>query len=94
MSVRAEVRAWRRGRLWPAPAAAVLIMGGVLATYTYMTPLLTDRAGIPEGTVPLVLIAFGIGALGGTPSAAGSGTAAPWPRPFPPPRPPPWCCCC
>ncbi|MEU6118805.1 MFS transporter [Streptomyces sp. NPDC047117] len=66
VSVRAEVRALRQGRLWLALTAAVVIMGGVLATYTYITPLLTDRAGIPEGAVPLVLIAFGAGALGGT----------------------------
>ncbi|WP_381790161.1 MFS transporter [Streptomyces niveus] len=66
VSVRAEVRALGQGRLWLALGAAVLIMGGVLATYTYITPLLTDRAGIPAGAVPLVLIAFGIGALGGT----------------------------
>ncbi|MFE4611693.1 MFS transporter [Streptomyces niveus] len=63
---RAEVRALGQGRLWLALGAAVLIMGGVLATYTYITPLLTDRAGIPARAVPLVLIAFGIGALGGT----------------------------
>jgi DHA1 family inner membrane transport protein len=66
VSVRAEVRALRQGRLWLALAAAVLIMGGVLATYTYITPLLTDRAGIPAGAVPLVLVVFGLGALGGT----------------------------
>ncbi|MGQ4380568.1 MFS transporter [Streptomyces sp. SAS_267] len=66
VSVRAEVRALRQGPLWLALAAAVLIMGGVLATYTYITPLLTDRAGIPAGAVPLVLIVFGLGALGGT----------------------------
>ncbi|KPC78861.1 MFS transporter [Streptomyces sp. NRRL S-4] len=66
VSVRAEVQALKQGRLWLALGAAVLIMGGVLATYTYITPLLTDRAGIPAGAVPLVLIAFGIGALGGT----------------------------
>jgi DHA1 family inner membrane transport protein len=66
LSVRAEVRALRQGRLWLALAAAVLIMGGVLATYTYITPLLTDRAGIPSGAVPSVLIVFGLGALGGT----------------------------
>ncbi|MFF5546852.1 MULTISPECIES: MFS transporter [Streptomyces] len=66
VSVRAEVRALRQGRLWLALAAAVLIMGGVLATYTYITPLLTDRVGIPAGAVPLVLIVFGLGALGGT----------------------------
>ncbi|MBC2905534.1 MFS transporter [Streptomyces cupreus] len=66
VSVRSEIGALRHGRLWLALSAAMLIMGGVLATYTYITPLLTDRAGIPEGAVPLVLIAFGIGALGGT----------------------------
>ncbi|MFF9090968.1 MFS transporter [Streptomyces sp. NPDC014991] len=66
VSVRAEVRALRQGRLWLALASAVLIMGGVLAAYTYITPLLTDRAGIPAGAVPLVLIVFGLGALGGT----------------------------
>lgn len=66
VSVRAEVRALRQSRLWLALTAAVLIMGGVLATYTYITPLLTDRTGIPAGAVPLVLIVFGLGALGGT----------------------------
>ncbi|MFJ5934454.1 MFS transporter [Streptomyces sp. NPDC093071] len=60
-----------RGPFWAlavlaALAAAVLIMGGVLAAYTYVTPLLTDRAGIPAGAVPLVLVVFGLGALGGT----------------------------
>ncbi|MFB8273666.1 MFS transporter [Streptomyces sp. NPDC055955] len=65
VSVRAEVRALRQGRLRLALAAAVLIMGGVLATYTYIAPLLTDRAGVAESAVPLVLIAFGVGALGG-----------------------------
>ncbi|NED16441.1 MFS transporter [Streptomyces sp. SID9124] len=66
VSVRAEFKALRNTRLWLALSAAVLIMGGVLAAYTYITPLLTDRAGIPAGAVPLVLIAYGVGALGGT----------------------------
>ncbi|MEU4176415.1 MFS transporter [Streptomyces sp. NPDC026589] len=66
VSVRAEVLALRQGRLWLALGAAVLIMGGIMAVYTYITPLLTGRAGIPAAVVPLVLIAFGIGALGGT----------------------------
>ncbi|MFJ2722483.1 MFS transporter [Streptomyces sp. NPDC087437] len=66
VSVRSEIKALRQGRLWLALAAAVLIVGGVLATYTFVTPLLTDRAGIPAGAVPLVLIVFGAGALGGT----------------------------
>ena len=66
VSLRAELAALRQGRFWLALSAAMLIMGGVLAAYTYVTPLLTGRAGIPENAVPLVLIAFGIGALGGT----------------------------
>jgi predicted MFS family arabinose efflux permease len=66
VSVRAEIRALRQSRLWLALAGAMLIMGGVLAAYSYLTPLLSDRAGIPAGAVPLALIAFGAGALGGT----------------------------
>ncbi|MFF8911455.1 MFS transporter [Streptomyces olivaceoviridis] len=66
VSLRAEFNALRQGRLWLALSSAMLIMGGVMATYTYITPLLTERAGIPEGAVPLVLIAFGVGALAGT----------------------------
>ncbi|MEV4229705.1 MFS transporter [Streptomyces bobili] len=66
VSLRAEFGALRQGRLWLALSAAVFIMGGVLATYSYVTPLLTDRAGIPAGAVPFVLIAFGVGALCGT----------------------------
>ncbi|MFD9095822.1 MFS transporter [Streptomyces collinus] len=77
MSVRDEIRALRQGRLWLALAAAVLIMGGVLAAYTYIAPLLTDRAGIPAGAVPLVLVAFGAGALGGTAIGGRSGDRRP-----------------
>ncbi|MER6799500.1 MFS transporter, partial [Amycolatopsis mediterranei] len=46
VSVRAELRALRHGRLWLALAAAMLIMGGVLAAYSYLTPLLSGRAGL------------------------------------------------
>ncbi|MEU0216473.1 hypothetical protein ABZ281_15670 [Streptomyces sp. NPDC006265] len=48
VSLRAEVRALRQGRLLLALGVAMLTMGGVLATYTYVTPLLTDRAGVPD----------------------------------------------
>ncbi|MGW0475699.1 MFS transporter [Streptomyces coeruleorubidus] len=65
-SVRAELAALRSGRLWLALSAAALIMGGVMATYSYISPLLTDRAGVPEWAVPLVLVGFGAGALIGT----------------------------
>jgi predicted MFS family arabinose efflux permease len=65
-SLRRELGALRSGNLWISLAASALIMGGVLATYTFISPLLTDHAHIPERFVPLVLIGFGVGALGGT----------------------------
>jgi DHA1 family inner membrane transport protein len=38
---------------------------GVLSTYSYISPLLTERTGLASGLVPLVLVGFGIGALAG-----------------------------
>ncbi|MCG8969008.1 MFS transporter [Streptomyces sp. CL12-4] len=65
VSIRSELSALRSGRLWLALAACATTTGGVLATYTYISPLLTDRAGLASGLVPLVLVGFGIGALAG-----------------------------
>ncbi|WP_405515978.1 MFS transporter [Streptomyces canus] len=65
-SVRAEFAALRDVRVWLTLSAMTLLMGGVLATYTYISPLLTERAGIPEGGVPMVLTGYGLGALLGT----------------------------
>ncbi|WP_405529106.1 MFS transporter [Streptomyces canus] len=65
-SVRAEFTALRQGRVWLVLSATALLLGGILATYTYISPLLTERAGIPTWGVPLVLTGYGLGALLGT----------------------------
>ncbi|WP_105973816.1 MFS transporter [Streptomyces geranii] len=65
-SVRAEFAALRDVRVWLTLSCMALLMGGVLATYTYISPLLTERAGISAGAVPVVLTAYGLGALLGT----------------------------
>jgi predicted MFS family arabinose efflux permease len=65
-SMHSELKALRSGRLWLAPAACATTTGGVLSAYSYISPLLTDRSGIPAGLVPLVLVGFGIGALIGS----------------------------
>ncbi|MGA5200470.1 MFS transporter [Streptomyces variegatus] len=65
-SVRAEFAALRQARVWLALSAIALLLGGVLAAYTYISPLLTERAGIPVAAVPLVLTGYGVGALLGT----------------------------
>jgi DHA1 family inner membrane transport protein len=65
-SVRGELAAVRPWRVWAVLATMVLAQAGFLGAYSYISPLLTDRAGIPAGFVPLVLVGFGIGALIGT----------------------------
>jgi DHA1 family inner membrane transport protein len=47
-------------------AAIVLAQAGFLGTYSFISPLLTGRAGVPEALVPVVLAGLGIGALVGT----------------------------
>ncbi|MFI8893702.1 MFS transporter [Streptomyces paradoxus] len=65
ISVRSELSALRSGRLWLALAACATTTGGVLSTYTYISPLLTGRAQLAATLVPLVLVGFGAGALAG-----------------------------
>jgi predicted MFS family arabinose efflux permease len=65
-SARREVSAVRPWRVWVVLAAIVLAQAGFLGTYSFVTPLLTDRAGVPVSLVPVVLVGFGIGALVGT----------------------------
>jgi DHA1 family inner membrane transport protein len=66
VSIRSELAALRSGRLWLALAACATTTGGVLAAYSYISPLLTGRAGISAGLVPLILVGFGVGALIGS----------------------------
>ncbi|MFE6448774.1 MFS transporter [Nocardiopsis dassonvillei] len=65
-SVRSELAALRSGRLWLALAACAATTGGVLAAYSYVAPLLTERTGIASHLVPLVLAGFGAGSLVGS----------------------------
>ncbi|MFE9115723.1 MFS transporter [Streptomyces collinus] len=65
-SVRSQLAVLRYGRMWLVLAATALVTGGFMAAYSYISPLLTERTGISEGAVPLVLVGFGIGALLGT----------------------------
>jgi DHA1 family inner membrane transport protein len=64
--LRSELGAMRSGRLWLVLAACATTTGGVLSAYSYIAPLLTDRAGLAAGLVPLVLVGFGVGSLIGT----------------------------
>jgi MFS transporter, DHA1 family, inner membrane transport protein len=66
VSVRSELRALASGRLWLVLGATVLVMGGCMGTFSFISPLLTERAGIPLALVPLVFVCFGFGSMIGT----------------------------
>lgn len=66
VSIRAEVSALRPWRMWVVLGVIVLAQAGFLGMYSFISPLLTDRAGIPAALVPVVLVGFGVGALVGT----------------------------
>lgn len=65
-SIRAELTAFRSVRLWLVLATCAMVNGGVLSVYSFIAPLLTDRAGLPAASVPLALVLFGITALIGS----------------------------
>jgi DHA1 family inner membrane transport protein len=65
-SIVREIRALRSGRIWLLVVATAAVTGGGMAAFSYISPLITDRTGLPGWAVPLVLVGFGIGALVGT----------------------------
>jgi predicted MFS family arabinose efflux permease len=66
VSVRSELRALRSVRLWLVLGSTVLVMGGCMGTFSFISPLLTERSGIPLELVPLVFVCFGAGSMIGT----------------------------
>ncbi|GAA4217130.1 Cmx/CmrA family chloramphenicol efflux MFS transporter [Actinocatenispora rupis] len=63
--LRAELSAFRRGRLWLALATTALVQTGFIAVFSYLTPLLTRTSGLPASLIPGVLLLFGLGNLVG-----------------------------
>lgn len=65
-NLRRELRIYRDKQVWLALVTIALNAGAVFALFSYLAPLLTDVAGLPESWVPSVLALFGIGGLIGT----------------------------
>ncbi|MFE0174138.1 Cmx/CmrA family chloramphenicol efflux MFS transporter [Streptomyces sp. NPDC059002] len=53
-------------QVWLAIVITALAAGGVFCAFSYLSPLLTDVAGLDKGWVPTILGLFGAGALVGT----------------------------
>ncbi|MGP5127562.1 MFS transporter [Brachybacterium tyrofermentans] len=65
-SIRAELASLRSGKLWLVLATCAMVTGGVLSIYSFISPILTDAAGLPQSWVPAALMGFGIAALIGS----------------------------
>lgn len=65
-SLGSELAGLRSLRLWLVLAACITTCGGVLATYSFIAPILIDQAGVSASLVPLVLTGFGVGSFIGT----------------------------
>jgi len=66
VSIRRELAGLRSARLWLTLAACATTTGGVLAAYSYISPLLIDGTGFSQSAIPMVLIGFGVGSLIGS----------------------------
>ncbi|WP_079166275.1 Cmx/CmrA family chloramphenicol efflux MFS transporter [Streptomyces oceani] len=64
--LRRELRIYADKQVWLALVTIALNAGAVFALFSYLSPLLTDTAGMAERWVPYVLALFGLGALAGT----------------------------
>lgn len=57
----AEFAAFRSPAVLLALAAVVVGCGGLFSFYTFIAPMLTERAGLGAGAVPVLLAVFGLG---------------------------------
>ncbi|WP_399935485.1 Cmx/CmrA family chloramphenicol efflux MFS transporter [Streptomyces kanamyceticus] len=61
-----EITIYADRQVWLSVTITALAAGGVFCAFSYLSPLLTDVAGLSDGWVPSVLGLFGLGALVGT----------------------------
>ncbi|MGI5530086.1 Cmx/CmrA family chloramphenicol efflux MFS transporter [Streptomyces syringium] len=81
-TVRQELVAFVRPRLWLSYGITALSIGGVIVSFSYLAPLLTEVSGVPEGWVPAVLSLYGVGALVGLTIGGRTADARPFPTLF------------
>lgn len=65
-TIRRELTALRSAQVWLTLAAGAIGGGGMFAVYSYVSPILTDRAGVAPGIVPVALALWGVGMIAGS----------------------------
>jgi DHA1 family inner membrane transport protein len=66
VNVRSELSALAKPQVWMALLVGMVGFGGMFATYSFITPTMTDLAGFSETAVTIVLAVYGVGMTGGT----------------------------
>ncbi|MDI3405704.1 MFS transporter [Streptomyces cavernicola] len=56
---REEAQVFKKPRLWLVLSTSTLIIGATFSAFSYFNPILTEVSGFSEGTVPVLLIAYG-----------------------------------
>ncbi|MFB6721687.1 MFS transporter [Kribbella sp. NPDC056345] len=65
-NVRSELSALARPQVWMALLVGMVGFGGMFATYSFITPTMTELAGFSPSAVTIVLATYGVGMTCGT----------------------------
>lgn len=63
---RRELALFAEPQVWLTLLAGAIGFGGMFALYSYISPVVTDVAGLSSDAVPVFLLAFGLGMVAGT----------------------------
>jgi len=64
-TLRSELSALRRPQVWFALAIGTVGFGGMFATFSYISPTMTELGGFSSSAVPLILAVYGVGMTAG-----------------------------
>ncbi|MBA4607028.1 MFS transporter [Aeromicrobium sp. Marseille-Q0843] len=65
-TIRGELVALREPAVIAAFLTGVVGFGGIFAMYSYIAPIVTDVVDLPSSVIPVFLLVFGLGSVGGT----------------------------
>jgi DHA1 family inner membrane transport protein len=64
-TLRSELSALRRPQVWFALAIGTVGFGGMFATFSYISPTMTELGGFGSGAIPVILAVYGVGMTAG-----------------------------
>ena len=61
VTMRSELSALQRPQVWLALGIGTVGFGGMFATFSYISPTMTELGGFGRATIPLILALYGVG---------------------------------